>query len=178
MPVMTSADDAIARSFIDATRHRLAESLAQIEHCLEQLPDDDLYRRPSEPLNSVSNIILHLCGNVRQWIISGVGGAPDVRLRSAEFSDRSRVPRETLLADLRATIAEADAVLARIGPETILAVRRIQGFETNVMSAIVDTATHFVGHMQEITYITRMYLGAGYAFRWTPATPEEGAPLY
>ena len=43
---------------------------------------------------------------------------------------------------------------------------------------IVDTATHFVGHMQEITYITRMYLGAGYAFRWTPATPEEGAPLY
>ena len=169
------ADD-IARAFRDAVRHRFAENLATIEHAVRQLAEDDLGWRPHESQNSVRTIILHLCGAIRQWIISGVGGAPDLRDRPREFADRTPVPGEELLARLRDTIAEADGVLAALDRDVILAPRRIQGFETTVLQAVLDTSAHLEGHKQEITYITRLRLGDAYVFRWAPTTIEQGAP--
>ena len=67
--------------------NELSNALARIKHCVDQLTDNQVWRRAQPHLNSIGNLILHLCGNVRQWIIAGVGGAADVRDRPAEFAD-------------------------------------------------------------------------------------------
>jgi hypothetical protein len=132
--------------------------------------------RPQPALNSIANLILHLQGNLRQWIVSGVGGAPDTRNRPAEFSERRPIPRDELLRRLEEVINQADAALARATAAQLLQPRRIQGFDETVLSAIWDSLTHLSGHTQEIVYMTRLQLGDAYCFEWVPATPEQGAP--
>src|SRR5689334_6072857 len=100
-------ESTVAREFSLESQRTLDEALRKIEHCDRQLDDDDVWWRPSEEMNSVGNILLHLSGNLRQWIVSGVGGARDVRDRPAEFAERGKIPREQLLSQLRATANEA-----------------------------------------------------------------------
>jgi hypothetical protein len=128
-------------------------------------------------MNSIGNLVLHLCGNLRQWIVSGVGGAADVRDRPGEFSQRGLILKEELLQRFEAVAREADAVLAGTAEDRLREPRRVQGFEETVLSAIFDSLAHLAGHTQEIVCLTRLQLGETYHFAWKPATPEEGAPL-
>ena len=162
-------------AFISESRLVLQHSLRKIAHCLDQLRDEDLWWRSHESHNSIQNIILHLCGNVRQWIIHGVGGEPDVRNRPLEFLDRHPISNAELIDKLRVAVAEANGVLAAVGPERLLDHRRIQGFDTYVLAAILDSVSHFVGHTHQIVYITRMRLGDSYRFQFVPASVEQGA---
>ena len=93
--------------------NELASALAKIKHCLGQLTDEQVWWRSRPSLNSIGNLILHLCGNVRQWIVAGLGGAADSRDRPAEFTELGPIPREELLRKLEAVVGEARAVLAR-----------------------------------------------------------------
>ena len=128
-------ESGVAGTFIDAAREVLAEGMAKIEHCVNQLDDAGVWWRPAEGQNSIANLMLHLSGNVRQWIIAGVGGAaPDVRDRPREFADRSGRPKAEILGLLRRTVAEADGVLSRLTGDGLTQPRRIQGFETNVLA--------------------------------------------
>ena len=173
-PVQPSASS-IGPAFLVEGRQTLASSLTKIVHCLEQLADDDLQWRQHESHNSIQNIVLHLCGNLRQWIVHGVGEEPDVRHRPSEFSDRRPLAKTELLGRLQETVALADQALAACPPEHLLDARRIQGFDTTVLAAIFDTVSHFVGHTHQIVYITRLRLGDAYRFQWAPADVEQGA---
>jgi hypothetical protein len=153
----------------------LASALAKIKHCLGQLTDEQVWWRSQPSLNSIGNLILHLCGNVRQWIVAGLGGAADVRDRPAEFSERGPMPKEELLRKLEAVVDEARVVLGRQTACQLLEVRRIQGFHVTGLAAVFDSVPHFRGHTQEIVHMTRLQLGDAYQFAWTPATPEQEA---
>jgi hypothetical protein len=155
----------------------LASALGKIKHCLGQLTDEQVWWRAQPSLNSIGNLILHLCGNVRQWIVAGLGGAPDVRDRPAEFSERDSIPKEELLRKLEAVVDEARAVLARQTACQLLEARRIQGFDVTGLKAIFDSVPHFRGHTQEIISLTRLQLADAFKFAWTPTTPEQGAIL-
>src|SRR5262245_49185152 len=128
----------VGAAYLAASRHRLAQCVARIRHCMQQMSDQQVWWRPRESMNSVANIVLHLCGNLRQWIISGVGGAPDTRNRPQEFAERRFVPGAELLARLEEVAAEADAVLAGLTDADLLQPRRIQGFDETVLSALYD----------------------------------------
>src|SRR4029450_1506676 len=78
MAATTTAQD-VTKALVSGARHQLDEGLAKIEHCVAQLSDEQLWWRPRPDMNSIANLMLHLAGNLRQWIISGIGGAPDVR---------------------------------------------------------------------------------------------------
>ena len=90
--------------------------LPRITSCLEMLSPSQIWYRPNEASNSVGNLVLHLTGNVRQWIISGLGGAPDIRERDVEFSERGPIPRRVLARRLHQTVEEACDVLSRLSP--------------------------------------------------------------
>jgi hypothetical protein len=169
-------DTSMGQAYLAASRHRLAECVNKIKHCLAQLNDEQVWWRPTNSMNSIANIVLHLCGNVRQWIIAGVGGEPDIRDRPREFADRSSMPKAELIRRLDEIVGKADIVLAGVNDEQLLQRRRIQGFDETALSAIFDTISHFRGHQQEIVYITRLQLGDAYKFEWVPATKEQGAP--
>jgi hypothetical protein len=167
---------AVGRAFIDVARRQLAERADRIGHCVGQLDDEQVWWRPLESMNSIANILLHLSGNLQQWIVSGVGGEPDVRDRPGEFSERGAIPRAELLARFEAVVARVDAVLANLDEGRLLEPRRIQGFDETAISATWHSLEHLGGHTQEIIYITRLQLGDRYRFAWTPSTPEQGAP--
>jgi uncharacterized damage-inducible protein DinB len=169
-------DQSVATAGIAEARKTLAEAHGKIVHCLDQLDDDQFNWRPFEAANSLANLLLHLCGNVRQWIIAGIDQLPDTRRRPSEFSDRARHSKAELMKRLAQTVAEADATLSRVTSDTITQPRRIQGFDTSVMHAVFHTVSHFVGHSQEIIYITRLQLKDRYRYKFVPQTKDQGAP--
>jgi hypothetical protein len=168
--------DELAAAVGTAAAHELASALSRIQHCLGQLSDEQVWRRSQPGLNSIGNVILHLCGNLRQWVVAGVGGAADVRDRPAEFAERGPIPKGELLRRLEAAVAEAGHVLASVNARRLTEVRRIQGFDVTGLAAIFDSVPHFRGHTQEIVHMTRLQLGDAYQFAWAPTTPEQGAP--
>jgi hypothetical protein len=170
-----SGSESVSRAYLDEARRQLRAAAEKIEHCVNQLTDEQVWWRPTQPQNSIANLILHLCGNVRQWIVAGLGGEPDTRRRAEEFAERAPIPKAELLNRIRETLRAADRTLAELSPEKLLGPRRIQGFETNGLSAIFDSVSHFKGHTQEIICLTRMQLGDRYRFDWVPSTPEQGA---
>ena len=154
----------------------LTAALAKIKHCLGQLSDEQVWWRSHPALNSIGNLILHLGGNLRQWIVAGIGGSADVRKRPAEFAQRGGIPKEELLQSLEAIVDEANTALCRLTADQLVQFRRIQGFDVTGLAAIFHTVPHFRGHTQEIVHLTRLQLGDRYQVEWQPQTPEQGAP--
>ncbi len=142
--------------------------LERIEHCVKQLSEEQVWWRPNPQMNAVGNLLLHLSGNLRQWLVSGVGGAQDHRKRQEEFDQRDPVPKAELLAKLRTVIEEAEAAVAKQTEVELLRVRPVQHWNTTALTAISHAVCHLEGHAQEIIYVTRMLLGEGYQFLWTP----------
>jgi hypothetical protein len=170
-----SADE-LATAVGTAAAHELTSALDRIKHCLSQLNDEQVWWRSQPSLNSIGNLILHLCGNVRQWIVSGIGGAKDIRNRPGEFAEPGPIPKDELLRRLEAVVEEAKRALAAVTAQRLVEVRRIQGFDVTGQAAIFNSVPHFRGHTQEIIHMTRLQLGDRYKFAWTPDTPEQGAP--
>jgi uncharacterized damage-inducible protein DinB len=148
----------LAQEFVARSRHYLSvESPAKIRLCLDVLPAEALWRRSDERSNSVGNLLLHLAGNVRQWIISSVGGASDSRFRSGEFAARDGHDVESLWRALRGTLDEADAVIAAQSAESLLERRTIQGRDVSVLDAIYHVVEHFALHTGQIILLTKAY---------------------
>ena len=146
----------MADPFLTLSRHYLqADYLPKIERCLDLLGTEDLWWRPNEHSNSAGNLILHLAGNVRQWIMHGVGGATDVRRRQIEFNERSPIPGTELKNYLRTTLAEADRVLTHLDPARLDDPITLQGNEVTVRGAIYHVVEHFAMHTGQIIYITK-----------------------
>lgn len=147
----------VAEAFIAQARSLLSQDyLPKIERCLERLSDEEVWWRANPESNSIGNLLLHLAGNARQWIISGLGGGADRRLRQAEFDERLLIPRAELLARLKETLDGVDDVLARLDPSSILEQRRIQGHDVTVLEAIFHVVEHFSMHTGQIILITKM----------------------
>lgn len=147
----------IAASFLERSRYYLrTEYPIKIRAAVESLPADRLWWRPNEQVNSVGNLLLHLSGNVRQWILSGVGGQPDARQRNMEFAARGGASAADMLEGLDATLREADGVLRELLPSELLTRRTIQGRDTTVMEAVFHVVEHFSGHTGQIIWIAKM----------------------
>jgi hypothetical protein len=159
-----------------AAAHELGSALGRIKHCLGQLNDEQVWHRSQPGLNSIGNLVLHLCGNLRQWVVAGLGGAGDFRDRPAEFAERGPIQKEELLRRLETGVEEAKRILAGVDARQLTEARRIQGFDVTGLAAVFDSVPHFRGHTQEIVHMTRLLLGDAYKFAWTPTTPEQGAP--
>lgn len=147
----------VAEEFIAESRKYLSSTyLPKIESCLERLTDEDVWWRPNSESNSIGNLLLHLNGNVRQWIVGGVGNSPVERDRQQEFDERDMIPRGELIERLRETIAEADAVLANLDRVRLNERRQIQGYDVSAFEAIYHVVEHFSMHAGQIIMLTKM----------------------
>ena len=187
--MQTRTDDyAIARTFLaSASQFLLGDYLPKIEQCLAKLNDQQIWWRANEESNSIGNLILHLCGNARQWIISGVGSQPDARNRDAEFAQRDTIPRDELLTLLRTTLKEVGATLERVDPATLLERRKIQGNDVEILEAIFHVTEHFSMHTGQIFLLTKLLIASDLAFydfeagkpveRWHPGATDSSEVL-
>jgi hypothetical protein len=154
----------------------IASAMTRIKHCLNQLTDEQIWRHAAPGMNSVGNVILHLCGNVRQWLFCGLGSAIDQRNRPAEFSELGPIGKAELIRRLETAVEEAKSVLTAQTADGLLKHRRIQATDVTGLAALFNSVPHFRGHTQEIVYMTRLLLGESYQFAWRPRSVEEGAP--
>lgn len=146
--------------FIDASRVFLRDDyLPKLLRCVNQMSDEDLWWRPNEVSNSVGNLVLHLCGNVKQWIVSSIGGAEFKRDRDGEFAARGPVAKGELIKNLRTALEEVDAVLARLDTGRFLERITVQKYEVSVMQAVYHVVEHFGYHLGQILYIYKMRTG-------------------
>jgi uncharacterized damage-inducible protein DinB len=142
--------------------------LPRIVRCLEELSPEQIWWRANAASNSVGNLALHLTGNVRQWIVSGLGGAPDVRQRDREFSERGPLPRRVLVSRLRKTVEKACGVLGKLSPEDLARVHTIQKFRVTGIEASFHVAEHFSHHAGQIILLTKMLTGGDLKFTRLP----------
>jgi uncharacterized damage-inducible protein DinB len=154
-----------AQEFLEASRVFLNDDfLPKLLHCLEAMSDDDIWWRPNEQSNSVGNLVLHLCGNVRQWIVKSVGGGSFDRDRDAEFAARGPVPKAELISSIRSAVREADAVLASLPHERLLQQHVIQTYTSSGLQAIYHVVEHFSYHLGQILYIYKLRTGTDPGF--------------
>lgn len=130
--------------------------MPRVHYCLDQLSEEQIWHRPNEASNAVGNLVLHLCGNARQWIVAGLGKAPDTRNRDLEFSTQDGVSAEELHALLRRTEKELEGELKKLSPEDLQAEYDIQAFRENGVSVLIHVIEHFSYHTGQITYIVKM----------------------
>ena len=144
-------------AFIGLSREYLrGEYLPKIQACLRRLGPEDLWWRPNPRSNSVGNLVLHLAGNARQWVVSGIGGGPDVRKRDDEFGAEEGLSAAELDSHLAETLRVVDEVLADLDPGRLAEPLTVQGIETTVLGALYHVVEHFSGHTAQVAWITKM----------------------
>ena len=152
-------DQSFLQLFTTEIKRRLfEESQVRLERCLNELSETDIWWRPNENSNSVGNLVLHLCGNARQWILTGLGGAPDQRKRQAEFDERGPVSRAELIQKVQQLMSEINVVLDRLTPTDIERPIVVQGFNETGMSILIHVVEHFSYHVGQIAYIVKARL--------------------
>jgi uncharacterized damage-inducible protein DinB len=152
-------ENTIAAVFLGSSIQRLRQMSSHIEACLGRLSDEQIWSRGGAHENAIGNLILHLCGNARQWIVSGVGGAKDTRDRDAEFAAKGKWTRTQLLTHLKETVDEAVTVLEQVTPERLTEIVTPQQHSVPVLEAIYQVVAHFQQHTGQIIFATKILSG-------------------
>jgi len=145
----------IADEFITQSVHRMSENLPRILKCLRQLSDEEVWARPNANSNSTGNLVLHLCGNITQYIISSIGGKPDIRKRDEEFSARGGFTRDQLSDMITTTVTEAINVITHMSHSELLKERSVQGFSLTGTGVILHVVEHLSYHTGQIAFWTK-----------------------
>jgi hypothetical protein len=162
---MADIDTDVTALFLEFSRKKLLEQYwPRLSKCVESLTDDEVWWRPNAASNSIGNLILHLNGNVRQWLVASFNRLEDARDRPAEFDTRDGIPASALLKKLGATMQEASEVLSRLTPTDLLAPYEIQGYKVTGLYAVYQVVEHFGMHYGQILYIAKHLGGADLGF--------------
>ena len=148
-------EENILREFIQQSIYRIGESMERVNKCVEELTEKELWESPNEHSNSIANLILHLCGNVRQYIISGVGGANDTRIRDEEFSICEGYSKIQLLDKFDKTITEAKEIIKQCPSESLKTIYHVQGFQLSGVGIIIHVTEHLSYHTGQIAFWTK-----------------------
>ena len=149
-----------AQEFIEASRLFLRQDfLPKLIDCLDRMPDEDIWWRPNEQSNSVGNLVLHLCGNLKQWIVGSVAGASVTRDRDAEFARRDPVSKGELIAQIRSAVREVDEILAALPERRLLEHCSIQTYDASALHVIYHVVEHFSYHLGQIFYVFKLRTG-------------------
>ena len=155
----------VSNSFIQEAQRLLTEEyLPKIERCVERLTTEQIWWRANPESNSIGNLLLHLSGNARQWIVCGLGGEVDRRQRQTEFDEREEIPVAELLGKLRTTVTDVSAVLARFDSSRLLDEYPIQGTQATALAAIFHVTEHFSMHTGQIILLTKLLANADLVF--------------
>lgn len=138
----------------------LTEYLDKIRLSLERLDDDALWWRPAPGTNSAGNLVLHLAGNLSLWVLRGIGGEPYERDRAGEFAAERTGTRDEVLGRLAEVVERATEALSRLSPQDLDARLQVQGYETDVRSALLHALEHASYHTGQIVWIAKQRLAA------------------
>ncbi len=153
---MKSGNTGILEAFIESSTHWMDESSLKISKCLEQLDETDVWRRPNKASNSIGNIMVHLCGNITQYILSALGEQEDKRERDLEFSISGGYTKGELKDMLEKVILSAKEVIRTASEATLLKEYTVQRFNLTGIGIIMHVVEHYSYHTGQIAYWTKI----------------------
>ncbi|RMG61781.1 MAG: DUF1572 domain-containing protein [Bacteroidetes bacterium] len=142
----------------EVRRRLLDESIPRLQKCLDLLPEEAIWHRPNAQSNAVGNLVLHLIGNVRQWILAGLLGETDTRQRQQEFDARGGWSRAELKAQLASLAQDLDEALDQIPAGALVREYAVQGFTESGIGILMHVVEHFSYHVGQVTYFTKAHL--------------------
>lgn len=145
-----------ANEFIDQSIMRVNENTPRINKCLDQLSEEEVWRKPNSNSNSIGNLILHLCGNITQYIISSLDGQEDNRERDQEFLREGGLSKTELNQKLQTVVEKATTIIKEIKKEKLLEIHSVQGFELTGMGIIIHVVEHYSYHTGQIAFYTKL----------------------
>lgn len=137
-------------------RRLLEESFSRIKKCSLELSEEEFWRKPNRNSNSVGNLVLHLTGNIKQYINTGIGGEEDIRQRDEEFDEANKVKKDIAVSRLKEVLLSAKTIVDKLSMEVLSEQRKVQGFEESVLSIIIHVIEHMSYHVGQITYYTKL----------------------
>lgn len=146
----------VLHALVESLLFRIDEKTEMISICLGRLSETEIWKRPNAASNSMGNLILHLCGNVSQYIIAGLGNQKDVRERDAEFNATGGYSGRELMTKLNAVMERAKAVIRSLPPEGWIKVYRVQGFTLTGIGIALHVVEHYAYHTGQIAYWTKL----------------------
>lgn len=149
----------IEQAFLNFSAEKLRQFQERIHDCAGRLSGEQIWLRHAENENSVGNLVLHLCGNVRQWIGHGVAGQPNIRDRDSEFAARGGLTKEALLAKLDEVVGTATSIIRALPADHLLEEKSIQNYKVTVFEAIYHVVEHFGQHTAQIIFATKLLTG-------------------
>jgi uncharacterized damage-inducible protein DinB len=150
----------LSELFLSFSLRKLKLLASRVDDCLSRLTDEQVWGRSGENANAIGNLVLHLCGNVRQWTAAGIAGETDIRQRDGEFATRQGASASELRILLSKTIEDAVAVIENITPERLVQPVRIQKYDLKVLEAVYTVVEHFAQHTGQIIFATKLLTGA------------------
>jgi len=144
------------KEFVDQSIHRIDENTRRLKSCLDELDESETWKRPNENSNSIGNLILHLCGNIRQYAISSLGSIPDARDRDKEFSADAGYSKPELFDRLISTLEQAKGVMQNVSTPELLRKRKVQGYTYSGIGIIVHVTEHYSYHTGQIIFWTKL----------------------
>ncbi|XOV92357.1 MAG: DinB family protein [Bacteroidota bacterium] len=147
-------------SFIDEFKsqsiHQMELNLPRIKKCFNMLSEEEIWKRPNESSNSIGNLILHLCGNIHQYVISSLGNRPDIRERDLEFATQGGYQKDELFIKLTETVEEALGIILDVPEDELLRKRTVQGFNHSGIGIVIHVTEHFSYHTGQIAFWTKL----------------------
>ena len=150
--------------FIQSCVQTFKDNTERIEKCLSALEASHIWHRPNQSSNSIGNQLLHLCGNIHQYVISGLGGLQDIRERDKEFATSGGWTKEELLKKLKTTVKEAIQVMENLDSEQLAVEQTIQGFNHTGVSNLVHVTEHYSYHLGQIAFWTKQLIDKDLGF--------------
>jgi len=132
--------------------YRMDESTRMISKSLAEVSEDEIWQKPNNSLNSIGNLILHLCGNITQYVISSLGETEDTRNRDEEFSSNKIITKEELLVKLNVTVDTAKRVIFDANEKQLLQLKSVQGFTFSGVGIIMHVVEHYSYHTGQIAF--------------------------
>ena len=149
-------DTFFLKEFIQQSVYRITENTNRIIKCLKEIEETEIWQHPNENSNSIGNIILHLCGNIRQYAISSLGETEDVRVRDKEFSTKEGFNKNELLAKLKDTVDEAIEIIENLDESELIKLYSVQGFNLSGIGIIIHVTEHYSYHTGQIAFWVKL----------------------
>jgi hypothetical protein len=150
--------------FLDFSIRKFEQLLSRIRDCVDKLDNQQIWLRHGDHENAVGNLLLHLSGNMRQWIIAGIGGQPDTRVRDEEFAARGNIDKAELMGRLEGTVAEVIAVIRTLSPDRLVETYQPQKYRVTILEGIYHVVEHFAQHTGQIIFATKLLTGEDMGF--------------
>ena len=143
---------------------RMEENTSRILKCLDKKSENDLWIRPNRSSNSSGTILVHVCGNIRQYIMSAIGGIEDTRDRDIEFETKSGFNRAEMAEKVTATLNEAMKIIGNMDAASMLKVYSVQGFKLTGMGIVTHVLEHYSYHAGQVIFWTKLLVNEDLGF--------------